>query len=258
MLLCDFDKNENSTFNPNDVEKRIDNFPKIGVTCFSRKLVDRIVEIYNPEPITMISNGNEKVPVYKIEYNGLEIAFFMSRIGAPACTVSYEEILAKGLEKLIMFGTCGVLKKEIEDLAIIIPTHAIRDEGTSYHYMEPSDEIEVNNKYKDIFLELLDEHKYSYVEGKTWTTDAPYRETRDKVIKRKEQGCICVEMECSAMNAVAQFRKKDLFTFFYAADNLDSASWDKRSLGCSINLDEKEKIVVLAFELASRINSEYE
>lgn len=258
MILCDFDTNEKSTFNPSDVEKRIDNFPKIGVSCFSKKLVDRILEIYNPEEIALINNGNGKSPVFKIKYNGIEIAFFMSRIGAPACTVSYEEILAMGLEKLIIFGTCGVLKKEIEDLAIIIPTHAIRDEGTSYHYMEQSDEIKVNIKYNDLFLELLNEHKYSYVEGKTWTTDAPYRETRDKVLKRKEQGCICVEMECSAMNAVAQFRKKDLFTFFYAADNLDSTSWDKRSLGCSTNLDEKEKIVALAFELASRINNKNE
>ena len=256
MILCDFDNNENSTFNPSDVEKRIENFPKIGVSCFSKKLVDRIVEIYNPEEIAQINNGNGKFPVYKLEYKGTEIAFFMSRVGASACTVSYEEVLAMGLEKLIIFGTCGVLKKEIEDLAIIIPTSAVRDEGTSYHYMEASDEIEVNDKYKDLFKELLNEHNYSYVEGKTWTTDAPYRETRDKVLKRKEQGCISVEMECSAMNAVAKFRKKDLFTFFYAADNLDSSSWDKRSLGCSKNLDEKEKIVLLAFELANKMNNE--
>lgn len=254
MLLCDFDKNKTSTFNPSDVETRIDNFPKIGVSCFSKKLVDRIVEIYNPEQIALISNGNGKVPVYKISYDGVEIAFFMSRVGAPACTVAYEEVLAMGLEKLVLFGTCGVLKREIQDLAIIIPTHALRDEGTSYHYVEASDEIEVNTKNKDLFIDLLKKHHYSFVEGKTWTTDAPYRETKEKVMKRKEQGCICVEMECSAMNAVAQFREKELFTFFYAADNLDSTNWDKRSLSCGANLDEKEKIVLLALEFAHNIH----
>lgn len=71
----------------------------------------------------------------------------MSRVGAPVCTVGYEEVLAMGLEKLIMFGSCGVLSREIGDLAIIIPTSAMRDEGTSYHYLEVSDEIEVNTKY---------------------------------------------------------------------------------------------------------------
>ncbi len=160
-----------------------------------------------------------------------------------------------GLEKLIMFGTCGVLKKEIEDLAIIIPTSAMRDEGTSYHYLEASDEIEVNTKYKEEFKEILKEHNYSYIEGKTWTTDAPYRGTRDKVFKRKENGCICVEMECASMSAVSNFREKEFFQFFYAADNLDNVKWDIRSLENDAKLSEKEKIALLAFELATKINN---
>ena len=85
------------------------------------------------------------------------------------------------------------------------------------------------------------------------TTDAPYRETRDKVLKRKEQGCICVDMECSAMSAVARFRKKDLFQFFYAADNLDGVKWDKRSLGNDDRLSENEMIIYLALELAIKM-----
>ena len=177
----------------------------------------------------------------------------MSKVGAPACIVGYEEITVMGLEKLIMFGTCGVLDRNIDDLAIIIPTSAIRDEGTSYHYMKSSPEIPVNKKYKKEFIEILDKNNISYVEGKVWTTDAPYRETRNKVLKRKEQGCICVDMECSAMNAVAQFRNKELFQFFYAADNLDSTKWDQRSLGNSDRLSEKEKIIYLALELATKM-----
>ena len=91
------------------------------------------------------------------------------------------------------------------------------------------------------------------MEGKDWTTDAPYRETRDKVLKRKEQGCVCVDMECSAMSAVAKFRGKELFQFFYAADNLDGAKWDQRSLGNDELLSEKEKIIYLALDLALKM-----
>ena len=138
-------------------------------------------------------------------------------------------------------------------LAIILPTSAVRDEGTSYHYMKASDEIKVNEKYIDEFKEILNKNDVSYVEGKAWTTDAPYRETRYKVLKRKEQGCVCVDMECSAMNAVAKFRNKELFQFFYAADNLDSAKWDQRSLGNDERLSEKEKIIYLALELATKM-----
>lgn len=253
MILEEFDECKTSTFNPDDVKKVIPGFPKVGVTCFSKNLMDRYVEIFNGEKIAEISNANGKEPVYKIIYKDTEIALFMSRVGASACTVSYEEALVMGLDKLIMFGTCGVMDKDIKDLAIIIPTAAIRDEGTSYHYMKASDELVVNEKYIPEFIEILNRNNVSYVMGKAWTTDAPYRETRAKVIKRKEQGCICVDMECSAMKAVAKFRDKELFHFFYAADNLDSAKWDQRSLSNDDRLSEKEKIIYLVLELALKM-----
>lgn len=256
MVLDDFDECKTSTFDPYEVENMVPNFPKIGITCFSKKLIDRYVEIFNCEKIAEINNANGKVPIYKIVYKGIEIALFMSYVGAPACIVEYEEILAMGLEKLIMFGTCGVLDRNIDDLAIIIPTSAIRDEGTSYHYMKVSEEVLVNEKYILEFIDILERNCVSYVKGKVWTTDAPYRETKAKVLKRKEQGCICVDMECSAMNAVAKFREKDLFQFFYAADNLDSAKWDRRSLGNDDKLSEKEKIIYLALDLVLKINKE--
>ena len=254
MILNEFDECRTSTFNPDEVEEKIEGFPKVGISCFSHKLIDGLVEKINPPIIGYISNANCKVPVYCVNYEGVDVAVFMSRVGAAACCVGYEEILAKGLEKLVVFGTCGVLDRNIKDLSIIIPTSAVRDEGTSYHYVKASEEIEANAKYKEEFKRILEKHNYSYVEGKTWTTDAPYRETREKVRKRKENGCICVEMECSALNAVAQFRGKDLFEFFYAADNLDNTSWDKRSLGNNDKLSEKEKIVYLALELAKEIS----
>ena len=74
-----------------------------------------------------------------------------------------------------------------------------------------------------------------------------------KLLKRKEQGCVCVDMECSAMSAVAKFRNKELFQFFYAADNLDNVKWDKRSLSNEDRLQDKEKIVYLALELALKL-----
>lgn len=254
MILDDYDDCSKATFEPSDVEEKIPNFPKIGITCFSRKLIEGFINVFDASIIAEIRNANERVPVYKIVYKDIEIALFMSRVGAPACTVSYEEVMAMGLEKLIMFGTCGVLDKKIDDLAIIIPNAAIRDEGTSYHYLPISDEIEINEKYKNDFINILNKNNISYYEGKVWTTDAPYRETKDKVLKRKKQGCICVDMEAASMHAVAKYRNKDLFQFFYAADNLDNIKWDKRSLGNMDRLEEKIKIIYLALELAIIMN----
>ena len=253
MILEEFDECTSSTVEPFEVVNVIPGFPKLGITCFSKELMDRYIKTFSGEKIAEIGTANGKIPVYKIKYKNIEIALFMSRVGAPACTCSYEEVLAMGLEKLIMFGTCGVLDSKIDDLAIIIPTSAVRDEGTSYHYIKSSDEIKVNEKYKSEFEEILKNNSIPYVQGKVWTTDAPYRETRGKMLKRKSEGCICVDMECSAMSAVAKFRKKELFQFFYAADNLDSTKWDQRSLDDNYRLSEKERIIYLALELAVKM-----
>ena len=254
MLLEEFDETKNATFDPEEVVNVIPGFPKVGVSCFSVKLFDQLISKFNAEKIAEVKNGNGKFDIYKINYDGKELALFMSIVGAPSCTAEYEELFVMGLEKVVVFGTCGVLDREIDDLAIIIPNSAVRDEGTSYHYAKPSYEIEVNPKYQKQFIELIKEHNYSYIIGKTWTTDAFYRETRKKVIDRKQRGCICVDMECSALAALAKFRNKDIFQFFYAADNLDCAKWDKRSLGNEALLSDKEKIGLLAIKFAASLN----
>ena len=92
--------------------------------------------------------------------------------------------------------------------------------------------------------------------GTTWTTDAFYRETRGKIAKRKEMGAICVEMECSATQALCDFRGVEFFQFLYAGDNLDHSSWDPRSLSGTSRLEDKEKIALLALELAVKIEEE--
>ena len=256
MVLHEFDEAIRSTFEPDEVVSPVAGMPKIGVTCFSGKLMDRLITAFDAQVIAHCSGGNGKLPVYRIRYAGRELALFLSRIGAPACVVQYEELFAMGLERLVVFGTCGVLDASIASLAIVIPDAAVRDEGTSYHYLRPSREVPVNPKHREAFYALLESHGYSYVTGKVWTTDAPYRETRDKVARRRAEGCVCVDMECSAIAALAAFRGKDVFQFFYAADNLDSAVWDKRSLGNAADLNDKEKIGLLAIEFAASTDAE--
>lgn len=114
--------------------------------------------------------------------------------------------------------------------------------------------------FKEEFIDILNQHNCTYTCGKTWTTDAPYRETQAKIVKRREQGAICVEMGCASMAAVAKFRNKDFFQFLYATDNLDSIQWEKRSLECADNLDKKEQIVLLAFkknEIITEIHNKF-
>ena len=253
MLLDEFDREANAIINPEMCVERIKDFPEVTISCFSWKLFDSVLATFVARKITDIHSATGLNPVYEVEYKGKRFALFHSLVGEPICVAQYEELMAMGSKCLILLGNCGVLDKSIEDCGIIIPTAALRDEGTSYHYVMPGDIIEVNKKYRDTFKKVLKECGYPYVEGITWTTDACYRETREKVNRRKEQGAICVEMECAGMQAVCDFRGTEFFQFFYAGDNLDHSTWDPRSLSNGSRIDDKTKIMFLAFELGLQI-----
>ncbi|MBR4979003.1 MAG: nucleoside phosphorylase [Clostridia bacterium] len=253
MLLEEFDSDRSAIIEPDMVVKKLDGFPEVTVSCFSYQLFASVVSLLDAKKIAELRSAVGPSPVYEDDYKGKRFALFQSRVGEPLCVADYEDLTAMGSKRLILLGNCGVLNRSIEDCGIIIPTEAIRDEGTSYHYAEPSDTIEVNKKYRGEFKSVLDEFGYPYIEGKTWTTDACYRETRAKTAKRKAQGAVCVEMECAGMQALCDFRGTEFFQFFYAGDNLDHSSWQPRSLSGDVRLDDKTKIMLLAFELGLKI-----
>lgn len=253
MLLEQFDSAVRAVINPDYIHKPIDDFPETIVSIFSHNLFDSMVEALDGIQIAETHDVDGVWPVYEVTFKGKRLAFYKARLGAPACVGSFEDVLAFGGKRIILLGNCGVLDRNVEDCGIIIPTEAIRDEGTSYHYAPAADTIPVNRKYIPEFVSVLEEFGYPYVTGTTWTTDGFYRETRDKVDSRKKMGAVCVEMECAAMQALCDFRGVEFFQFFYAGDNLDHSDWDPRSLSGHSRLDDKQKIALLAFELAARI-----
>lgn len=253
MLLEEFDANPVAVINPSHLQEPVPDMPKVLVSCFSRVTFERMLEGLACRVVGVSKTANMDFPVYVAEVEGTPLAFQMAMVGAPGCVGNLEDAFAMGVETAVVFGNCGVLDKEIADCAIILPTSALRDEGTSYHYAPAGEEIAVNPKYRAEFLDVLRAHGVSYTEGKCWTTDGFYRETREKVARRKAQGCVCVDMECAALAAVAQFRGKEVFQFFYAADNLEAEEWDQRSLSKHSRLEEKDRVARLAIETALRI-----
>ena len=254
MLLQEFDPAETAIFNPSMVFQPVAGMPKVAVSCFSYVTFDRMLALFpDAVQIAEMKSACQRFPVYKVRYRDVELALYMSGVGAPLCVGNQEEIYALGVECLVLFGTCGVLDREIRDCAVILPTSAMRDEGTSYHYAPSSDEIDVNVHHGEMFRNLMREMNIPCVTGKTWTTDAIYRETREKTACRKAAGCVCVDMECASVAAAAQFRGKEALQFFYAADNLDAAEWDERSLSNFANLEEKDRVAAIALEAARRI-----
>ena len=256
MLLTQFDPSRNAVIDPDIIHKPVPGFPETVVSVFSHDLFDKLVEFLGGRVIAETHDVDGVWPVYEVRYQGRPFAFYKARLGAPACVGCFEDLIPMGAKRIILLGNCGVLDRSIKDCGIIIPTKAIRDEGTSYHYAPASDYIEVNKRHVDTFESVLKDFGYPYVRGVTWTTDAFYRETREKIAMRKEMGAVCVEMECAAMQAMCEWRGVEFFQFLYAGDNLDHSQWDPRSLSGMVRLDEKEKIALLAFELAWRIESQ--
>lgn len=253
VILEQFDTCRDAVINPNMVFDKLPDFPETVVSVFSHQLFDAVLNFLGGKEIARTVDVDGIWPIYEVHYQGKRFAFYKGRLGAPACVGCFEEVIALGARRIILLRNCGVLDRSIQDCGIIIPTRAIRDEGTSYHYVPAANYIDVNRKYVDDFIAVLDEFGYPHIKGTTWTTDAFYRETREKIETRKKMGAVCAEMECAAMQALCDFRGVEYFQFLYAGDNLDHSNWDPRSLAGSVRLDDKEKIALLAFELASRI-----
>ena len=256
MLLEQFDTNRVAVFNPSTFQNKIEGFPTTAVSIFDKELIKDIEQNYNVKQIAIIKSMTKDYPVYKINVNGTDIAIYQTPVGAAAAVGSFEEMIEMGCKNLLLVGCCGCLDNSIEDYSIIIPTSAIRDEGTSYHYKPASDEIEINAKCVNIIEQFIKSKEISYHKGKTWTTDGLYRETKDKVEMRKRQGAITVDMECSAMVAVAKFRGVNFGQFFYAADNLGAEEYDARSLMIKEITDGKKKIIPLAIECAVALDKD--
>lgn len=255
MILDEFDNELSSVINPTDLKPIINEFPSTAVSFFSKALMEKFIDLYNPKKIAELSHSSGSYPIYVINEDGINIAVYQSMIGAPACVMQYEEMIALGVKNLVLVGSCGCLDKSIEEFSIIIPHEAVRDEGTSYHYYPKDDEIRMNFRVVKILEKVLKQREKGYIKAKTWTNDAFYRETKAKVKRRKEMGCRVVDMECSAMIAVAKFRKVNFGQLFYSADNLDSDYWDPRHLK-NYDLDKRFHMIPLAIACAKQIDIE--
>ena len=248
-IINSFDPSSEAILEPHNLAKHIDGFPDTVIVTFSRYMLNTILQHYTCITIDSMSDGRI---VYETTYQNKAIAFFRTSIGAPPTVTLLEEAIVKGAKKILLFGSCGTLDKELTENSIVVPTHAYRDEGTSYHYM-PADAgefIEVATSGR--MAEILKEMDVPVVLGKTWTTDAIFRETRRNMQLRKEAGCITVEMECAGVMAMAQFRGVEAYQYLYTADNLDAPEWEMRSLG-GMPSSAKESLVKMALEVAIRL-----
>lgn len=146
-------------------------------------------------------------------------------IGAPAAVAVVEELKELGIEKIIVVGTAGSLQPDLPAGQVVLCARAYRDEGTSYHYIPANEYIDSDPRLKKSFRESLDAHHISSISGSTWTTDAPYRETAEDIAHFSSKGVLTVEMEASALIAVARCLEIQLALGFVVSDSLAHGVW---------------------------------
>ena len=233
------------------VEDEIENLPEVAVVTFKPEFIDVIKSRPDIEIITdKLGVSGSDNNVYAVTHKNKRIAVYQTLVGGAGTALRLEMMIAWGVKKFVLFGSCGVLDKDIAEGNFIIPTAAYRDEGTSYHYAAASDYIEC--KTADKLSDIMTQLKLPHIKGRTWTTDGFFRETRNNMQKRKAEGCIAVDMECASVMAAGQFRGVDVYQYLYAADNLDAAEWEMRTLSTEAEapLSENEKLMLIALDIA--------
>ncbi len=225
MIIDSYDEKSPAKIN---VRKNENAVPVDAVIyTFSHEIEKYATENYACEKVGEYKMASGSHAAYVLAHNGKKFGFYKTWVGAPACVAPIEEAATVfEAHRFIHFGGAGCLDKEIARGKVMIPTEAYRDEGTSYHYAPASDYIRIKNW--ETVRDFMEENKIPYVTGKTWTTDAFYRETVNNFEKHKAEGCISVEMEGSAVQAVCDFRGYEVYMFFTGGDLLDAPEWTMR------------------------------
>ena len=213
--------------------------PERGVVCFFGDLLDKLADQGELVEVWALHSGLKPMPIYTMETPGERIAVFHPGIGAPFAAALLEEAIALGCRKLIACGGAGVISPEVEFGEIVVPTAAVRDEGTSYHYLPPAREVEPSPEAVAAIESALRSAGVDYLKGKTWTTDGIYRETPARIERRRGEGCLTVEMEAAALFAVAAFRDAILAQLLCGCDDVSGEKWDLRDWTKQVEFFEK-------------------
>ena len=145
-------------------------------------------------------------------------------VGAPQAVMILEKLIALGARRVILFGWTGGLSPALSPGDLLLPNEAISEEGTSRHY---SDEriSRPSSPFVQGLKKAMNQEGLSYQEGPVWTTDAPYRETIDKVRRLQSQGVLGVDMETSALFTVSAFRRIEAAALLIVSDDLSGMTW---------------------------------
>ncbi len=225
--------------------------PECAVLCFFSEVIERIAARGDAREAAVLQAAHGRHPIWEIELDGQRLAVFHPGVGAPLAAGFLEEAIALGCQRFVAVGGAGALVPELVLGHAVVVESAVRDEGTSFHYLPASRAVDADLAGVTVLREVLEGAAVPYLVGRSWTTDGFYRETRGKVAARRDEGCLTVEMEASAFIAVARFRGVAFAQLLYAGDSLAGETWDSRQWASQH--DVRESLFWLAARAALRL-----
>lgn len=238
--ILEYDDSTDAVIMPRHEELGL-HLPEKAVYAFLYDTVDRYAKENGARIVGEFVSATKTYPIYVMKYMGEEICLMQAPVGAAAAVQILDWLIGYGVKSIISAGSCGVLRPIAEN-RFLIPTRALRDEGTSYHYAPPSRFIDVHPDAVEAMKRGLEANSIAYEEVITWSTDGFFRETAEKVRYRIEEGCSVVEMECSALAACAALRGAVWGEILYTADSLadllkhDNRNWGEQSREIALKL----------------------
>ena len=242
--ILEYDPTKVAVIEPSRIISPI-KIPEHCVITFFQEIIEKLKKEGKAKQIANEISEIGTFPIYEVHSGKKEFALFHPGIGAPMAAGLLEFAIALGCRKFIACGGAGVFDQKMQG-KIVLPTAAIRDEGTSYHYLPPSREVFPDPEALSSIKEILINHNYNFIFTKTWTTDAIYRETSPKIQLRKNEGCSVVEMEAATFFAVAKFRGVQFAQILYGGDIVGGDKWIQYESKSRATM--REKIFWLAVE----------
>lgn len=158
--------------------------------------------------------------LYRTEQDGIELGLLGCAVGASFAVLIAEELFASGCELLISMTSAGQLVQLRPPPYFIVIDKALRDEGTSYHYLPPAEFSHARKTLADLAAAACSSLAVPVERGATWTTDAPFRETAEAIAAMQAKGLLAVEMEAAALYAFAEARNKPVVCFAHVTNQM--------------------------------------
>ena len=216
--------------------------PVGGLICLQRGLPERL-----RRRVRLHRIGRLMGDLYAVRStNGRVVVLTDFGLGAPIVAAQAEELIGLGAQRLISVALCGGIDPSLAPGAVVVVESAIRDEGTSHHYLPPGREVDADPALAAALVQALSSGPVR--SGRTWSTDAPYRETREEVISFQAEGVLTVDMEMAALLAVAQVRGVAASGVLVAGDSLAGGDWRPPD-----RLDEMERSLERAYRAAIEV-----